>query len=983
MNDSLEQLFARFRTTGDPQSLGAVFDGTSRHLLALALHLCGNPADAEDALQATFVTAIARAQAWDIDRPLLPWLFGILNMQCKKIGERRVRRREAELPQPELLLGDGSPVTTNERRELVGRLREHIDRLPHEQRQVLLLQLEHGLAPAEVAEVLGVPPGTVRMRLHRAVKTLRGWMPAGLVAVLLAAMPTRGLAAVRAAVLGEATVCAGVGITKKAAIAVAAIVLLAIGWAALAPFGLRAEPDLPPSSVAAINAAESGITAGDAAAREPQQARELASATVSLPADPHETTTGALHIRCSYRGSGAPIPNLPLRVCSVRGDVDPESALAGAVTAADGTCTVRSLPPGPVCVESIGGLTASVAVRAQEVTNLKLTVDPEQAPPITVRGRVVHSDGRPAAGATIVVLPQGRRNAQPIGNADSRGWFEVHLAGRFLLVGARLAGHAPSASRGADGRSEIELVLPGPGATVAGLVVDAVGRPVPDATITIGDPRTGTQWVTQGGWLEEAPPAQRHRTDVNGRFTVSDLPTQEIGISITANSFAPFLGFVHPRAGESLRLRCELSPGRALMGRLVDESGAPVAGARATLGDSYRVTDQQGRFGFLDIAAGPLWLRVDAPQIVPATFERVADATGDWELVVHRRRTLVLRFVDENGAPLVGWRVELRAADAQTTTTTPEGVAQVPEAEGGVQSLWLAPPGSLQAFLSWPLPAQLEPGVEATIVVPTARQPTCQLIGSVVGPDGAPLTDAVLEVRDTADGYLYRRKAEAGRFQFDRIPAGSWVIEVHRSGRGSAGGRFVVRDLQPREVRDLGALQMPPEGTLSSRVVLADGSEPHDASVFLFDAEEQEHPAPPRDGQPHPWPAGTYRWQVLQQDSRWQSGSCEVRAGQHTHLEIVLLPAVRRRLEFPFPVPEWGAPERVDYELRAPDGSVYDRGDFDPHAELPFRTMPPLWPGSWRLELTTHEGMRFAGSFELTTMTPSRDPIRVAVRSAR
>ena len=93
--------------------------------------------------------------------------------------------------------------------------------------------------------------------------------------------------------------------------------------------------------------------------------------------------------------------------------------------------------------------------------------------------------------------------------------------------------------------------------------------------------------------------------------------------------------------------------------------------------------------------------------------------------------------------------------------------------------------------------------------------------------------------------------------------------------------------------------------------------------------------------------------------------------------------AVRRYLEFPMPVPAWGAPERVDYVLYAPDGSAYDRGDFDPRTELPLRYMPPLWPGAWRLELTTNDGQRFAGSFELATMAPSRDPIRVAVQPAR
>ncbi|MBL8725586.1 MAG: sigma-70 family RNA polymerase sigma factor, partial [Planctomycetes bacterium] len=185
MDPSLETLFARYRATNDPAALGALFDRTSPQLLALALHLLGHPADAEDALQTTFVTAIDRAHAFDPARPLLPWLCGILTNHCRQVRERRARRREVpELP--EIPLEAGSPVQASERRELVARLRQHIERLPFDQRQVLLLQLEHGLAPAEIAEVVGVPPGTVRMRLHRAVKALRGGLPAGLVLALQA-----------------------------------------------------------------------------------------------------------------------------------------------------------------------------------------------------------------------------------------------------------------------------------------------------------------------------------------------------------------------------------------------------------------------------------------------------------------------------------------------------------------------------------------------------------------------------------------------------------------------------------------------------------------------------------------------------------------------------------------------------------------------------------------------------------------------------
>ena len=87
--------------------------------------------------------------------------------------------------------------------------------------------------------------------------------------------------------------------------------------------------------------------------------------------------------------------------------------------------------------------------------------------------------------------------------------------------------------------------------------------------------------------------------------------------------------------------------------------------------------------------------------------------------------------------------------------------------------------------------------------------------------------------------------------------------------------------------------------------------------------------------------------------------------------------------KFPVPLPAWGEPKQVGFVLRAPDGSVYDQSDFDPRAELPYRYMPPLCLGTWRLELSTDDGRRFAGTFELASMAPLREPIRVAVQPAR
>ncbi len=73
-----EHLFLQFRRFGDPDGLAGVFDHCAPRLLRMALHLGRDPGDAEDLVQATFLTAIEKAATYDASRPLLPWLTGIL-----------------------------------------------------------------------------------------------------------------------------------------------------------------------------------------------------------------------------------------------------------------------------------------------------------------------------------------------------------------------------------------------------------------------------------------------------------------------------------------------------------------------------------------------------------------------------------------------------------------------------------------------------------------------------------------------------------------------------------------------------------------------------------------------------------------------------------------------------------------------------------------------------------------------------------------
>src|SRR6202008_3365814 len=87
----LESLYERFRRDGDAAALGDVFDRCASELLRVALRLTRSLGDAEDLVQATFLTAIERAERFEAGSRGMPWLVGILALHDREQGRARQR----------------------------------------------------------------------------------------------------------------------------------------------------------------------------------------------------------------------------------------------------------------------------------------------------------------------------------------------------------------------------------------------------------------------------------------------------------------------------------------------------------------------------------------------------------------------------------------------------------------------------------------------------------------------------------------------------------------------------------------------------------------------------------------------------------------------------------------------------------------------------------------------------------------------------
>jgi RNA polymerase sigma-70 factor (ECF subfamily) len=136
-------------------------------LHALCLHLTGRRADAEDAVQEVFVAVHRGLPGFAGASRLTTWIYRIA---LRAAFRARARRQDGEPLDPETSGGGGEldMVVRDEAR----RVASAMERLPAGPRAVLSLFAVEGLSHREIADILGVPEGTVWSRLHAARRML-------------------------------------------------------------------------------------------------------------------------------------------------------------------------------------------------------------------------------------------------------------------------------------------------------------------------------------------------------------------------------------------------------------------------------------------------------------------------------------------------------------------------------------------------------------------------------------------------------------------------------------------------------------------------------------------------------------------------------------------------------------------------------------------------------------------------------------------
>lgn len=400
------------------------------------------------------------------------------------------------------------------------------------------------------------------------------------------------------------------------------------------------------------------------------------------------------------------------------GDRPPSSGIEavgdGGTSDPGGAFELRRLRPGmgyTLRVQRPGYLTTTASAMAPNLS-LKITLQP----PPRAFGQVRDLQGLPVAGAEVNVAPKAPRSRSlPDETAvlhaatDEHGLFafaEMPAAEVDLVVSK--AGFASATFRSLQlpaGRPAVDLgrIVLRPGATVRGRILDSRKLPVAAARIyQVEDPARTEQLAA--ALAEKEPDALSSN---RGDFALPDRPTgSTIHLLILAEGYRP----------ESLRgarvptpepLAVTLTKAFAARGRVLDENGEPVTGARVELswqealaGVQDRIpvgmevskggtTDQEGRFKLAGLPGGESDLSILAAGFLPIENQKLvlppAEPATEPTFVLKRGAMLEGRVTTGDGSPVRGARIDAGTTGAALTddegfydlTGVPPGEAEV------------------------------------------------------------------------------------------------------------------------------------------------------------------------------------------------------------------------------------------------------------------------------------------------------------------
>ena len=166
----------RLTLAGDHEAYGELYEKTVTDVYRTVRFLVHDAADAEDLVQEIYIQAYRSLERYDLGRAFRPWLMGVSMRQIKSYRRRKMiqlqfSQRMEQMNTQTGLEADFSPHLIH---KLANRhLLEQVHRLPYKLQQVVTLHYLNEYTQEEVADILDIPLGTVKSRIHAALTKLR------------------------------------------------------------------------------------------------------------------------------------------------------------------------------------------------------------------------------------------------------------------------------------------------------------------------------------------------------------------------------------------------------------------------------------------------------------------------------------------------------------------------------------------------------------------------------------------------------------------------------------------------------------------------------------------------------------------------------------------------------------------------------------------------------------------------------------------
>ena len=160
--------------SGNKEAYSELYDKTIQEIYKTAHFLIEDKADVDDVVQEIYIQLYESLRKYDSEKPFRPWLIGLAIKQIHSYRRKRWMRlrivKKAEEQRKPVQIDFSSDVVSKISNQ---KLIELIHKLPYKLKQVIILRYLYEYSQEEVAQILHIPIGTVKSRIHAALKKLR------------------------------------------------------------------------------------------------------------------------------------------------------------------------------------------------------------------------------------------------------------------------------------------------------------------------------------------------------------------------------------------------------------------------------------------------------------------------------------------------------------------------------------------------------------------------------------------------------------------------------------------------------------------------------------------------------------------------------------------------------------------------------------------------------------------------------------------